>query len=1085
MLAVVRGSAVNNDGSAKVGYAAPSIDGQAEVITLAQEVAGVDPETISFVEAHGTGTELGDPIEVAALTKAFRARTGRNGFCALGSVKPNVGHLDAAAGVAGFHKVVLALQHRQIPPHINFESPNPKIDFDNSPFFVNTRLLDWERDRTPRRAGVSSFGIGGTNAHVVVEEAPPPLPTDPGKEWQLLPLSARTPAALQAMAGNLADHLEAAPGENLADVAYTLQAGRRGFSRRAGVVCRSVDEAVSALRKLDLAGVQETNRNQGALFMFPGQGSQYPGMCRELYDTEPVFRSTVDRCRDLLRRPLGLDLTSVVYPASEDERATARLTQTAVAQPAIFVMEYAMAQLLMSIGIVPEACIGHSIGEYVAACLAGVLTLEGALDLVAVRARLMNQTPEGSMLALGLGEDEVAPWLSEDIALAAANGPALSVLSGPKDSITNLRARLEERGIASVALQASHAFHSRLMDPVLEEFRAYVRGVRLEAPSLPYVSNVTGGWIDATQATDPEYWVTHLRRTVRLGHGLETLMSMPGALIEVGPGRTLSQLAAGHPARGRTGSSPRLRGPQRSRLSDSQCLLHGVGDLWRSGVSIDWPAMHGGTRRRRVPLPTYPFERKRYWPQGGAAGQSPFFRRLEKRSDTGTWLYAPAWRSSPGTIRPRSGAQLHDDAYLIFLDRLGVGERLASRLSAAGKAVATVSEGERFEQGDGLSFAMDPSDAGSYGRLFESLRAGGVEPTSWIHLWGLDGEATSPTAGSFLDRQRSGLFSLSHLAGVLVDLGVRPVRLTVAGNRGQSVLAGEPVCADRAGLLAACRVLPQELSQVRTSYVDMDLTPEPDPELCADQILSELALPEAEPVVAYRGTQRWVQTFEQLDTEALAGAAPAARPGGTYLITGGLGNVGYVAAEVLARQAEVNLVLVGRSALPPRAQWPGLATGGATDPVVRKIERVQQLEKLGARVSVEAGDVSDLARMNQILERAEQEYGPLRGVIHAAGELGGSTFRLMQDLDVDVCRAQFLSKVDGLYVLDELLRRSGARLLPAHLVAVEHPRRHRLRTRRCRQRVHGCLRCLAQPAGSHSALVERSLRRMGLLGAGG
>ena len=995
VLAVVRGSAVNNDGSAKVGYAAPSVDGQAEVIALAQEVAGVDPDTISYIEAHGTGTELGDPIEVAALTKAFRTRTQRTGFCAVGSLKPNVGHLDAAAGVAGFQKVVMALQHRQIPPSIHFEAPNPKIDFENSPFVVNSQLRAWEGGSTPRRAGVSSFGIGGTNAHVVVEEAPRRAPTDPGREWQLLPLSARTPSALQTMATNLADHLETTPDENLADVAYTLQVGRKGFSRRASVVGRSVEEVIAGLRALDPSAAKDAVRNQGALFLFPGQGSQYPGMCRGLYETEPVFRSTVDRCGDLLRPSLGLDLTSVVYPASNDEQAMARLTQTEFAQPAIFVMGYAMAQLLASLGVRPEACIGHSIGEYVAACLAGVLTLEDALDLVAVRAQLMNRTPEGSMLALGLGPDEVAPWLSDDIALAAANGPALSVLSGPKDTMAKLRGSLKESGIASIELQASHAFHSRLMDPILDEFRAYVHGVRFEAPSLPYVSNVSGSWIDASQATDPEYWVAHLRGTVRFAVGLGTLLSLPGALVEVGPGRTLTQLASTHPERAKDRVVTSTSRSQRSRHSDLESLLRGVGALWESGVAVDWPALHGQARRRRIPLPTYPFERKRYWPRR-SADRGPLLRRLEKRRDVGSWMYAPVWRSSPGVIRPRSGGPLPLDAYLIFLDRRGVGERLASQLAAGGRTVATVSVGERFEQRGDLAFAIPPADAGAYTELFESLGGLGVEPTSWIHLWGLDDAVPSPA---------DGLLAFSHLARALADFGGRRIRLTVAGNRGHRVLAGESVSADRAVLLAACRVLPQELSHVRTTYVDLDLGPAADTDRPADQILAELARPEAEPVVAYRGMQRWLQTFEQLDTTGLAGAAPAVRPGGTYLITGGLGNVGFVAAEVLARQAPVNLVLVGRSA--------GL--GGPAG------HRVQKLEELGARVAVEAGDVSDLARMREIVERAEQDFGPLRGVIHAAGELGGTSFRLMQDLDLDVCEAQFRSKVDGVRVLEELL----------------------------------------------------------------
>ena len=521
--AVIKGSAVNNDGNSKVGYTAPSVDGQAEVIAMALAAAGVDPETISYVEAHGTGTALGDPIEIAGLTQAFRAHSGKNGFCAVGSVKTNIGHTDAAAGVAGLIKTVLALEHKLLPASLHFDAPNPKIDLESSPFYVNAKLSPWEGSATPRRAGVSSFGIGGTNAHVVLEEAPAAEPPAPSRPWQLLLLSAKTSTALESATANLAEHLKRNSHSNLADVAFTLQVGRKGFNHRRMLVCRDQGDGLSALTSLDpkrvLTSVQEPG-DRPVVFMFPGQGSQYINMASELYQTEPIFRQHLDRCSEFLKPHLGLDLCGVLYPTAECEEAAARqLNRTAIAQLALFVVDYALARLLMSWGIKPQAMIGHSIGEYVAACLAGVFSLEDALSLIAARGRLMDQCPTGSMLAVLLPENEVEPLLGDKLSLAAVNGPSLCVVAGPTKPVEQLEKRLTERGSDCRRLHTSHAFHSKMMEPVLKSFTEEAKKVKLHPPKIPYISNLTGTWITAAEATDANYWSSHLRQTVRFSDG--------------------------------------------------------------------------------------------------------------------------------------------------------------------------------------------------------------------------------------------------------------------------------------------------------------------------------------------------------------------------------------------------------------------------------------------------------------------------------------------------------------------------------------------------------------------------------------
>lgn len=585
--AVVKGSAINNDGAMKVGFTAPAVAGQASVIEEALAFAAIEPETIGYVEAHGTGTALGDPVEIAALTQAFRAGTDATGFCAIGSIKTNIGHLDAAAGVAGLIKTILALEHRQIPPSLHFEQPNPNIDFVNSPFFVNQELRSWESRGTPRRAGVSSFGIGGTNAHVVLEEAPASAGFARSNAPQLLVLSARTQAALAQASANLTVHLDQHPELDLNDVAYTLSAGRKQFEHRRAVVGRDAVEAVAVFEKRPVA------------FMFPGQGAQYVGMGRALYERELVFRNELDRCSGFLRE--------IIY--TDD-----RVNETRYAQPALFAVEYALAKLWIAWGVVPQAMIGHSIGEYVAACLAGVFSLEDALQLVSARGEIMQRLPRGAMLAVSLTPREAEPLLNEHVSLAAINSPSLCVLSGTVDAIEQLERRLTGEGVVCRRIHTSHAFHSTMMEPAIEEFTEVVRGVERNAPRIPYLSNVTGKWITEAEAVDPSYWGRHLREPVQFSAGVAELLDDPAlVLLEVGPGQTLCALAAQQPGntpdRGATAS---LR-PPKGEHSETEFLLKSVGRLWLAGVEIDWRSFYAEQPRRRVPLPPYPFERRRYW----------------------------------------------------------------------------------------------------------------------------------------------------------------------------------------------------------------------------------------------------------------------------------------------------------------------------------------------------------------------------------------------------------------------------------------------------------------------------------------
>lgn len=622
--AVIRGSAINNDGSRKVGFTAPSIDGQAEAISEALAIAGIDAESISYIEAHGTATPLGDPIEIAALKQVFSSHTDKKGFCRIGSLKSNLGHMDTAAGMGGIIKTALALKHQQIPASLHFEQPNPQLDLANSPFLVNTTLTAWDRGDTPRRAGVSSFGIGGTNAHVILEEAPPALPSDVSQPWQLFILSAKTASALDTATDNLTCYLQEHADVSLADAAYTLQVGRRHFQHRRAFVCRDRDDAIQVLKQRDRERIHSQLQEQTkrpVIFLFPGQGSQYVQMAKDLYTSEPLFHEQVDTCARLLQPFLGFDVRPVIFADhGQTEEAVQRLNQTQLTQPALFTIEYALSQLWMSWGLQPQAMIGHSIGEYVAACLAGVFSLEDALFLVTLRGRMMQETTRGAMLSIPLSAQALSPYLAHGkLALAAVNAPTLCVASGPFEDIEQLAQRLQAEGIQTRRLHTSHAFHSALMDPILETFAQQIKNITFHAPALPYISNVTGNWITAAEATDLSYWVKHLRQPVLFADGIQTLAQEPDAVfLEVGPGRTLSTLA--RQCLDKTSAQvalSSLRHPD-DQQHDRAFLLETLGKLWLAGVRIDWPAVTQHEQRNRLALPTYPFELRRYWvaPQG-------------------------------------------------------------------------------------------------------------------------------------------------------------------------------------------------------------------------------------------------------------------------------------------------------------------------------------------------------------------------------------------------------------------------------------------------------------------------------------
>ncbi len=1033
--AVLKGSAVNNDGDNKVGYTAPSVSGQAAVIAEAQAIAGVDPNTITYIEAHGTGTVLGDPIEIAALNEAFQ---DSDQPCAIGSVKTNVGHLDTASGVTGVIKAVLALQHRQIPPSLHYQSPNPAINFDRGPFFVNAQLTNWNPGDMSRRAGVSSFGIGGTNAHVVLEEAPLVAPSGPSRTTQLIPLSAKTPTALTALSTNLAAFLQANPETDLADVAYTLSRGRQGLDCRHTLVANTLDQAVAGLE----AWVKQSQPSPKfsrpdcrttTAFMFSGQGSQYVNMGRDLYDSEPVFRNAVDCCSKILFPLLGVDLHKFLYPADKSliDICTTKLNQTTFTQPALFVVEYALAQLWMAWGVKPQAMIGHSIGEYVAACIAGVFSLEDGLQLVASRGQLMQSLPMGSMLAISLPADQVMALIEDypHIDLATLNGP-VCVVSGPTSEITALQTQLETTGADGIVitcrrLHTSHAFHSKMMEPILPTFTRHVEIIKLQAPQIPYLSNVTGTWITEDQATDPNYWAQHLRLPVRFADGLDQLLDDPTVqLLEVGPGRSLSQLAKRHPAfQANHYCVTSLRHPQET-ASDVAFILKSLGDLWANGSTVHWAGVYGEQQRRRLPLPTYPFERQRYWLEATETSGLDLrqFQTVPRKPEVTDWFYEPSWVRSQ---LPPIVTQLPPATWLIFLDALGLGQQLAQRLTQLGQTVWTVAVGNQWEILGDRTLALNPENPEDFDQLITHLQQQDQLPNKILHGWGL-----SHITQRNLDLEQAnyhqtlGLHTLISLAQSLGKLPRFPdIELFTIANGLYSVTGDETIHPTKVTALAPIKILPIEYPHIHCRSIDVIPSGLGVTDKLVTQVLAECCHPSDALEVAYRGSCRWTPTYIPSAIPSTANDVPAMarlQPQGVYLVTGGLGGIGLTLAQYLAQSVQARLVLVKRSPFIPKDQWAAwLDSHDTEDATAETIRRLQALETAGGAVEVMAADVTDQSQMQQVVDATLETYGAINGVLHCAGlaDFGGIVQgRTRADSDLILA-----AKLQGTLVLQQVL----------------------------------------------------------------
>ncbi|WP_405109662.1 SDR family NAD(P)-dependent oxidoreductase [Micromonospora sp. NBC_01405] len=1010
--AVIRGSAVNNDGNRRAGFTAPGVDGQLELVRAALDDAQVHPEAIGMVEAHGTGTVVGDPIEVAALSAAYRERTERRQYCWLGSAKGNLGHLGPAAGTVGLLKAILAVRDGVITPTINCVEPNPAMDLANSPFRLAREVQHWsnpewlDRD-APRIAAVSSFGIGGTNAHVIVEQPPAP-PEPPARTTgtpQLWPVSARSADALAASCAALAEHLGDA-GHDPADVAFTLQEGRAAFAHRRLVVAGDPQAAVAELggepTVRTVAGVAGSPQ---VTFLFPGQGAQFPGSGRELYRTWPVYRDAVDTCADQLAPLLGFDLRELLNAEVTDEQAAAKLNETAVTQPALFTVEWAMAQLLRSFGIEPVALLGHSIGEIVAATVAGVFALPDALRLVARRGRLMQALPPGGMLSLSLGAEAVRAMLPSELDIAASNSPSSCVVSGELAAVEQFAQELADIGLSGSLLRTSHAFHSRMMAPICDDLAALVDSFPRQAPRLRYLSNVTGDWITDEQATSAAYWATHVRQEVRLEDCLARLDELADAVhVQVGPGQSMCVFARQYAAsQGRSTSAlTTMALPNDTTATDVTVLATTVGRLWVSGVGLDFSAVRTTDGGRRVSLPGYPYERRRCWVDPDPVRPGVFEDDVEVPNDPLlTPLYLPAWRSQPV---PRRGGSLLGETWLVLAGDDPVGAEIIAEARRRDVFVLPAYAGPGFVSApDGYEF--DPDDSHDVELLVEAVYQAGLLPDRIVYAVFDGGPAVDPELVAM-----RGYHRMAALAKAMLRTFRAEVELVAVTDRVWSV-NGEPARPEGATVAGPLRTLPRELSTVRVRQVDAALTAA----AVAVAVVGEIGAGGDAELVALRGHRRWVHHHASIPNEPVSVPRPV-DGSGVLLITGGLGGLGLAIAQDLAERQSTDLVLVSRGGLPDRERWddPGTPHG-----VRDQIAAVRRIEASGARVLVLRADVTDADAMASVVRRSQAELGPITGIIHAAGIAGGQLLALH---DAETADRVLAPKVRGTLVLDALVR---------------------------------------------------------------
>ncbi|PIF44697.1 acyl transferase domain-containing protein [Chryseobacterium sp. 52] len=1015
--AVIKGSAINNDGNHKIGFTAPSVEGQAKVIAEAMSMAEVDASHLGYIEAHGTATLLGDPIEIAALNQAF-AKSGTTGNCAIGSIKPNIGHADTAAGIAGLIKAALCLKYKMIPPTLHYKKANPKIDFKDN-FYVNTELKKWDSEKK-RYAGVSSFGIGGTNAHVVLSEVPEFI-SEELQVPELFLMSAKTETALAKMGENLLDKIVLNPEMKLADIAYTLREGREFFGKRKFFVSDTIEDLKNNLGQFHTIPGYELSDNhtiKNICFMFPGGGAHYQGMGKDLYKTEPVFKTVVDECALILLDVLEFDIRNELS-YFDDSGNKSHFSDTAYSLSALFVVELAMAKLLESKNVKPTYMIGHSMGEYVAACLSGVFSLSDALKIVALRGKLFNTLPKGAMLSVFLSEKEIEKYLTANLSVAAVNSNSMTVISGKKEEIIQLKNELSDYGIECKTLHIDVAAHSKYVDAILDSFKEYLSKLTLNAPGIPFISNLSGTWITSQEATDPEYWVKHLRQTVQFSKGIENILANKNtAIIEVGPGRSLTTLCLAQVSRSEKQLIIDSMPGYKDTMSDSKKMLGVIGKLWANGFEIDGSIFN---KSHKIPLPTYPFERKRYWITPSVLNE--FNESGTNKLPLSKIFYLPSWKR----IEPENTTNTEtafDNCVLIFKNETDFENELLSQIKKTNSKIIEVAKGETFQH-NGNRFTIDIQSQDHHIRLFEILNREDKLPTQIIYSLPLQKKSFTTKDHEIdlntIDRESfENYFGLLYLSQAIhkstAEDRIKNIQIICITNELHSITGDEEIDLINIPLLGVVKVIPQEFTKIDCINIDLSISNKEKWTFFINTILNSINNEtESHKIRALRGRFQWVPSYENIEISKSIlddHTVNPVRDLGVYIIAGGLGDIGLAVSAQLAKSAKaIKLILLNRSLFPSRATWEGIIREGKDTESIQKIQKIKAIEILGAEVILLQANVLDVERIENIREKILEKYGQINGIIQAVGQ-----YESKNNSEI------FGSKVKGTLILDHVFK---------------------------------------------------------------
>jgi iturin family lipopeptide synthetase A len=1025
--AIVKGTAINNDGDSKVGYTAPSVNGQAEVINKAHKMAKVEPSSISYVETHGTATELGDVIEMEALNKAFGELKEKN--CVIGAVKSAIGHLDSAAGVAGFIKTVLAINNKQLPPSFYFDEPNPKINFNNGSFCISKELQNWKNPDGPLRAGVSSFGIGGTNAHAVLEEAPIITASANERSYQLLVLSAKTESSLEKNTERLLHFFRENDQVNLADVAYTLQKGRVCFKFRKMLLCQDAKEAMEILSekkaaKKVVATVQEDL--QQFVLLFSGQGSQYTNMCKDLYESEIVFKETLDNCLKIASQFSTEDFHSILFP-NEITTGDELIHDTKYAQPLLFMIEYSLTRLLMHWGIQPNFMMGHSIGEYVAACISNVFTLPDALLVVIRRGELMSRAKKGCMLSVNITEAQLNSFIAktDKIDLAVINSATSLVVAGTDEDIAAFEKQLTAREYTWKRVHTSHAFHSYMMNEMLTEFEKEVSMVSISEPQIPYISNVTGDFVTYEQISKPSYWSQHLRNTVQFLKGTERLLNKGNSVfIEVGPGRALCNYISdnGFVEEGRHAIVNTVR-QIKQQVNDQGYLLEKLGHLWLNGAKMNWNNFYAAEQRTRVSLPTYAFDHQAFTADfnlnqllTGQLHQHPVSAPEEKNG----FIHVSEWKR---TLLPNAATELMENkfSFLVFCGDENFSTLLINDLIASKQQVISIKPGSSFRQLQADQYEINLSEAGDLEKLWESFERSAVSIQHILYCVPLSSEFNMVTYDNREKRLADNYLGVSYIAKSLANSSrADHVDFTVIGNHLANVTEQDEIDPLKATIYGPTKIIPSEINHVRCKVIDITYPLQNDWQQL-DQVIkikNELFYATDEPLVAYRHNERWVQSYDALIHNSKTTSEIRIVDKGTYMIVGGFGGIGFSIATDLANKHQANLILVHRSEFPARDHWDRwVSVHGETNETSKRILQVLELERRGCKIDCYQVDVAMEAQVKTFMQLVAEHYPRVNGVIWAAGEVDYGGIILNRKTDDFIKYSS--SKVNGLLLFEK------------------------------------------------------------------